>query len=232
MDIVKIKNDLLDYLDKNRDISLNSTEIVINNDEDEIDFYVLERFKDIYQKQEKINNCNKNRLIKYKCCEHLYCCHDCHKDYHYGVNNEICGIYCIKCNNLQKETSNKITRCGKCYKPEIKTQFKRCIKSKKPCSICLDKLEGEMVIQLNCKHVIHKECYEELIKFSNKCPMCYKLIKKQDYKTMDLEIAMNPMTEEKIVDIYCYECETYSKCKYHYIGNKCIKCGLYNTREN
>ena len=242
MDLVKIKNDLLAYFDK-------EDQPVIEKDNDEIDMYVLDRFKEIYKFEEKkkkfrkkINNCNKNKLLKFNCCNQLFCCEKCHCSYsiirqnhlpeHNISESKLIEIHCLKCKNVFK--TNKETKCGKCYKPKIQTNYKRCIKSKKVCSICLDKLEGEMVIQFKCNHVIHKECYEELIKFSNKCPMCYKLIKnsKEEDKILDVEIEMNPMIEKKNIDIYCYECEKYSNCRYHYIGNKCKNCGSYNTREN
>ena len=46
------------------------------------------------------------------------------------------------------------------------------------CCICLIENNKEY-IKLNCSHKIHKSCLKELLKYSNKCPMCRENIFKE-----------------------------------------------------
>ena len=43
------------------------------------------------------------------------------------------------------------------------------------CSICFDIFkEDELLKQLNCKHIFHKECLSQWLLNENKCPSCNK----------------------------------------------------------
>ena len=43
------------------------------------------------------------------------------------------------------------------------------------CPICLEKIENmqdKTIISLNCGHLLHTNCYQNLIKFNSSCPCC------------------------------------------------------------
>ena len=53
-------------------------------------------------------------------------------------------------------------------------------------------------------------------------------------KFYDREIQNTIIPEEyknKELDIFCNECEKYSKCKFHIVALKCSNCNGYNTRK-
>ena len=44
------------------------------------------------------------------------------------------------------------------------------------CSICFDIFkENELLKQLNCKHIFHKECLSQWLLNEKKCPICNKI---------------------------------------------------------
>lgn len=51
-------------------------------------------------------------------------------------------------------------------------------KKNNKCSICLEKFTKQKHIFITiCGHIFHKNCIQECIKFSNKCPYCRDIIK-------------------------------------------------------
>ena len=107
---------------------------------------------------------------------------------------ELCGTqfatyYCDICKIF---SNHEIYHCDKCNRCYLKYLFTHCDKCNHclpkghtckeniiddNCPICLDKLDGEKLIMLECGHIIHKKCYRELIKQKiNKCPLCSKVI--------------------------------------------------------
>jgi hypothetical protein len=76
---------------------------------------------------------------------------------------------------------------------------------------------------------MHKQCYNELISNGQfKCPLCMKLIVKENTELKDLEQKMYPFDSLTVV-YSCYECHEVNKGECHIVGNKCLKCGSYNT---
>ena len=47
-----------------------------------------------------------------------------------------------------------------------------------PCPICLENMTCSVVIELDCAHIIHKDCLIQLIESRHrKCPMCREPIR-------------------------------------------------------
>ena len=47
-----------------------------------------------------------------------------------------------------------------------------------PCPICLIKMTGSFVVELDCAHILHKNCLIEMIESRHrKCPYCRKPIR-------------------------------------------------------
>jgi hypothetical protein len=100
------------------------------------------------------------------------------------------------------------------------------------CCICTDALkDGNELKIMTCGHILHNQCYNELIKHSHKCPICSKTIKNMmdEYKKLDEKIKKDPIKKKIIIRIYCYECEKENDIEYHYSGYKCSLCGSYRT---
>jgi hypothetical protein len=58
-----------------------------------------------------------------------------------------------------------------------------------------------------------------------------KLTVKENTELKDIEIKMYPNinSNELKCSFKCYECESISENFEHFVGNKCLKCGSYNT---
>ena len=193
----------------------------------------------------KCSNCNKIQHVQQYCeecnvCFGFYFCEICKtiddvdKDYFHCNKCEICrvgrGIKYVHCDT-----------CKMCYSEKMQH---KCIEVG-DCPICYEDLKTSTVSihKLNCGHNIHQKCFSELIKTSYKCPMCQKSVAdmKEYIKTMDTHLAQNPMPAEyknedgtdKIIKIYCNDCEKYTDTAFHFVGLKCMEenCGGYNTTQ-
>jgi RING finger/CHY zinc finger protein 1 len=84
-----------------------------------------------------------------------------------------------------------------------------------------------------CGHVIHQECFTELIKNTYKCPECCKSITdtKEIFGAIKKEIDNTPLHQElqKIIQIKCNDCDNKNTVQFHYIGNQCSLCKSFNT---
>lgn len=106
---------------------------------------------------------------------------------------------------------------------------------KKTCSICLDTISQEDEKQLDCLHILHKICYESLIRNkSYKCPLC-----RQDFALDNTKCGLC----NKDVKMDESLCETFRSlecgCLFHYeciqkerIVGKCKNCNKWNKFEN
>lgn len=161
-------------------------------------------------------------------------------------------MYCKKCKLHSSEHIFHCSKCKKCYYG-YKAHYihcdscKCCMSNKLPhicvpnkldekCPICIDKLSDSELCTLKCGHVIHYECYVDLIKFSSKCPNCAKTIKpmKKQYAEYDKLVkedkADKSLSKNKTtVEIHCNDCEEKSNVIFNYIGLKCKHCKSYNT---
>ena len=87
-----------------------------------------------------------------------------------------------------------------------------------------------MVYRFDCSHILHAECFKEYIdNGSIRCPMCKKSLVHIDNSMIDNLILENPISNQMIVSIHCYECGTDGTSPFHPIGRKCQNCGTYNT---
>ena len=82
----------------------------------------------------------------------------------HGVMNKIFNG--DKKDNIMKNKIEQITQVY--YKTNKFENFE--------CTICFDIFkENELLKQLNCKHIFHKECLSQWLLNENKCPVCEKI---------------------------------------------------------
>ena len=151
-------------------------------------------------------------------------------------NNDKYKYHCDKCNQCHCQNKYELENCSNCTICFKKNTKHICINLEDNCSICFDKLCNDVICNLSCGHVIHHECYNELIKKSYKCPLCSKTIldMKDEFQKMDLEVENynNFYKTLNFKEIYCNDCEKKSDTIFNYVGLKCNVCGSYNTRLN
>jgi hypothetical protein len=110
------------------------------------------------------------------------------------------------------------------------------------CSICLNKIlnNTEQISVLRCSHLIHKDCYDSLIKNSDEngkipsCTLCKKSLrdpKKYEAKfdTILYNYVMPDYYKKWISEILCNDCNEKTNAPYHIKYHKCSKCKSYNT---
>ena len=181
-------------------------------------------------------------------------CIDCNITF--GKKN--CNICNIWCDNV--ESMYHCNECGICRKGN-KNDFYHCKKCDMcfsiankdshncerynmddECTICLNKLYSgnDSTMLLDCKHLIHSKCLNELIDKTDKskcipcCTLCKKSvvdIKKYE-KKFDKYILENPLPtfyNNWKTEILCNDCCEKSTTKFHTHFHKCMKCKSYNT---
>lgn len=92
------------------------------------------------------------------------------------------------------------------------------------------------VIFMECGHPIHKNCFDQYMATSYKCPLCNKSIVKMDALFLNLSniIKEQPMPEDwKDVRsiLLCNDCSAKSSAPFHFLGLQCENCHSYNTIE-
>lgn len=110
---------------------------------------------------------------------------------------------------------------------------------KRNCSICYEYLHTsrESSYFLKCGHALHAQCLEMNIKNNDyRCPVCRKSAFDMSsyFEQLDEEIQLIQMPEEyrnKIVKIFCNDCESNTETNFHIIGMKCSVCKSYNTTQ-
>lgn len=130
-------------------------------------------------------------------------------------------------------------RCNACV--SLEDENHQCIPQKLQgsCPICNESLfsSTEALRGLNCGHVMHLSCYTEYRRdHSYTCPLCkVSMENMSDYFAMlDAAIRMQPMPAaylSTMSNIYCQDCRSTGQVQFHFVGQKCGKCGSYNTRE-
>ncbi|XP_004430894.1 PREDICTED: RING finger and CHY zinc finger domain-containing protein 1 isoform X1 [Ceratotherium simum simum] len=206
-----------------------------DNNED----HQLDRFK---VKEVQCINCEKIQHAQQTCeeCSTLfgeYYCSICHlfdkdkKQYH--CDN--CGI----CRIGPKEDFFHCLKCNLCLAMNLQGKHK-CIEnvSRQNCPICLEDIHTSRVVAhvLPCGHLLHRTCYEEMLKEGYRCPLCMHsaLDMTRYWRQLDDEIAQTPMPSEyqnMTVDILCNDCNGRSTVQFHILGMKCNICESYNTAQ-
>lgn len=116
----------------------------------------------------------------------------------------------------------------------------KCIEnvSRQNCPICLEDIHTSRVVAhvLPCGHLLHRTCYEEMLKEGYRCPLCMHsaLDMTRYWRQLDDEVAQTPMPSEyqnMTVDILCNDCNGRSTVQFHILGMKCNICESYNTAQ-
>jgi hypothetical protein len=149
-------------------------------------------------------------------------------------NSDKFKFHCEKCNTCHYEEKNQLENCSVCNVCYLKNTKHICITLENNCSICLEELKNGTLINLSCGHIIHSNCYRELIKSSYKCPLCSKTIidMKEEFAKLNEQIEQSRELDNTTIikDIYCYDCEKKSQTLFSYLGLKCTYCKSFNTR--
>lgn len=130
-------------------------------------------------------------------------------------------------------------RCNACV--ALSDSDHHCIPQKLEgdCPICHDSLfeSTEPLRGLRCGHVMHLACFTNYRRGHNyTCPLCMRSMEDMsDYFSMlDTAVRMQPMPLaylSTMSNIYCQDCGKTGQVQYHFVGQKCLQCGSYNTRE-
>nr|XP_043610719.1 E3 ubiquitin-protein ligase RZFP34 isoform X2 [Erigeron canadensis] len=189
--------------------------------------------------------CNTEQDVQQHCincgiCMGNYFCQKC-KFYDDDVSKkqyhcDQCGI----CRTGGKENFFHCEKCGCCYSKEIKdSHFCMERAMHHDCPICYEFLFDTLkdLTILPCGHAMHLDCRAEMEKHNRfSCPVCSKSIRDLSdmWEKLDLEVGATPMPENyhnKMVWILCNDCEKISNVQFHIVGQKCLECNSYNTRQ-
>uniref|UniRef100_A0A8B9PIJ5 Ring finger and CHY zinc finger domain containing 1 n=1 Tax=Apteryx owenii TaxID=8824 RepID=A0A8B9PIJ5_APTOW len=90
---------------------------------------------------------------------------------------------------------------------------------------------------LPCGHLLHRTCYEDMLKEGYRCPLCMHsaLDMTRYWRQLDDEVAQTPMPTEyqnMMVEILCNDCNARSTVQFHLLGMKCTNCESYNTAQD
>jgi Zinc-ribbon/CHY zinc finger/Ring finger domain len=130
-------------------------------------------------------------------------------------------------------------RCNACV--SLSDDEHHCIPQKLQgnCPICRESLfqSTEPLRGLKCGHVMHLACFSEYRRGqSYTCPLCMRSMEdmKDYFALLDTAVRMQPMPAaylSTLSNIYCQDCQRTGQVQYHFVGQKCVDCGSYNTRE-
>jgi len=160
--------------------------------------------------------------------------------------NEMYHCYkCRKCKVGDKSKYFHCDECNLCYSHNCKdSHICKIVNNNKmdDCSICLNKIlnNTEQIAVLRCSHLIHKDCYDNLIKNSNEneqipsCTLCKKSLRdpKKHEAKFDMILYNYPMPDyykKWISEILCNDCNEKTNAPYHIKYHKCSNCKSYNT---
>ena len=155
-------------------------------------------------------------------------------------------FHCDKCGICRvggRDNFYHCDNCNSCVSLALKDNH-NCIKNAfhNQCPVCFESVFNSVKPStvINCGHVLHVECLNEMLKTGTlsglRCPLCNKSSIDTNiiFQHMDQEIASIPMPEDLNynVKIYCNDCGKNSETKFHIVGHKCQECGSYNTRRD
>ncbi|ORZ02941.1 zinc-ribbon-domain-containing protein [Syncephalastrum racemosum] len=127
--------------------------------------------------------------------------------------------------------------CNVCLSINMKNNH-RCIERSldNDCPICGEYLFTSTTRSyfMPCGHSIHVPCYIAHRETSYQCPTCLKSLGDMTayFERVDQDIMQQPMPPEyqyHVSHIFCNDCETRSRTKYHFFHHKCENCNSYNT---
>jgi hypothetical protein len=130
-------------------------------------------------------------------------------------------------------------RCNACV--SLADDAHHCIPQKLQgsCPICRDTLfqSTEPLRGLKCGHVMHLSCFTQYRRgHAYTCPLCMRSMEDMNdyFSLLDAAVRMQPMPTaylSTLSNIYCQDCDRTGQVQYHFVGQKCLECGSYNTRE-
>ncbi|KFR17009.1 RING finger and CHY zinc finger domain-containing protein 1, partial [Opisthocomus hoazin] len=139
-----------------------------------------------------------------------------------------------------KEEFFHCSKCNLCLSVSLRGKHK-CIEnvSRQDCPICLEDIHTSRVGAhvLPCGHLLHRTCYEDMLKEGYRCPLCMHsaLDMTRYWRQLDDEVAQTPMPTEyqnMMVEILCNDCNARSTVQFHLLGMKCKNCDSYNTAQD
>ncbi|XP_077160852.1 RING finger and CHY zinc finger domain-containing protein 1 [Paroedura picta] len=202
--------------------------------------HALDRFR---VREVRCARCRRVQQAQQRCegCQLVfgeYFCGTCHlfdadrKQFHC----EACGI----CRIGPKEEFFHCSKCNLCLPLTLQGNHK-CIEnvSRQDCPICLEDIHTSRVGAhvLPCGHLLHRTCYEDMLKEGYRCPLCMHsaLDMTRYWQRLDSEVAQTPMPLEyqnMMVEILCNDCSSRSTVQFHILGMKCKNCDSYNTAQD
>lgn len=129
--------------------------------------------------------------------------------------------------------------CNICLLVELKSKHK-CVANNthSNCPICNEYMFTlvKKVVFMRCGHLIHQECYDDMVNHSYKCPICKKTVANVEpqFRILDLEIANQPLPapyNQWRCIVSCNDCNGKSNVPYHVLGLRCNYCRSYNTNQ-
>jgi RING finger/CHY zinc finger protein 1 len=210
------------------------------------------------KKQHKINNYDVKKICCKKCgeiqdfsqtckkCNFIFGDYICYICKFIDNTNKTNYYHCYKCGICRRGNREDYKHCDVCNGcfPEShfneKNKKNKCSENKlnNNCPICLEDLFTSIInpTQLNCGHMIHITCLQNLTKTSEKCPLCQKTIYENKFKKIFLKFTINQTQmpdEYKDIkkNIYCNDCEKTSNINWHVVAMFCPHCDSYNTKE-
>jgi RING finger and CHY zinc finger domain-containing protein 1 len=107
------------------------------------------------------------------------------------------------------------------------------------CPVCQEDLFSSRFAshEMPCGHAIHWHCFQELISYDTRCPVCKKTAESPEdmaatWSTLAVGIACQPVPPDlaRVVNIICVDCEqTSSNRRWHFLGVRCNNCLSFNT---
>jgi len=107
------------------------------------------------------------------------------------------------------------------------------------CPVCQEDLftSRNATHELPCGHTIHWHCFQDLITYDSRCPICKKSTESAEnlattWSSIAASIKMQPLPPDmaKVVNITCNDCRS-SSCgrSWHFLGVQCPHCTSFNT---
>lgn len=127
-------------------------------------------------------NCDLAQDVSNKCerCDIIFGKYNCEKCIVYDNTESV--YHCSECEICLSDSILSFKHCNKCKCCSISETIDHiCIRDVlyENCPICMDNFINSKsgIYILECKHVMHIQCYSELVKTFSKCPVCLKALK-------------------------------------------------------
>jgi hypothetical protein len=79
------------------------------------------------------------------------------------------------------------------------------------CPICLEVCDSKTLSHLDsCSHSLCESCFKDLIRFSNKCPLCTKIFSSCTNKEGHVKMSEYKITETELTNISSYQNTIYN----------------------